>query len=57
MFIINNVQDRYILVKRADGFKAKSAHGLFDFCVGAIDGMFVLIQAPRSVVVDDIPTT
>ncbi len=41
-------QDIFTLTQRAAGFKAKSKHGLFDFCVGAVDGMVIPIRAPRN---------
>ena len=31
----------------ASGFQARSKHGLFEYCVGAIDGLAIHIRAPR----------
>lgn len=31
---------------RADGFKDRSTHGLFQYCTGAIDGLAIHIRAP-----------
>jgi hypothetical protein len=34
------------LQRRAQGFKAKSTPGLFDYCCGAIDGLAIRIKVP-----------
>jgi hypothetical protein len=35
-----------VLQTTAAGFEARSTHGLFEHCVGAIDGLFIRIDAP-----------
>lgn len=37
------------LKARADAFKARSTHGLFSFCTGAIDGLCITITCPKGV--------
>jgi AcrR family transcriptional regulator len=36
------------LQERATAFHAKSSHGLFEYCTGAIDGLAIAIQAPSA---------
>jgi hypothetical protein len=38
--------DDYALRQQAGNFQARSSHGLFKYCVGAIDGLLIRIRCP-----------
>jgi hypothetical protein len=43
---LDTSNDISTLQRRAQGFKAKSTPGLFDYCCGAIDGLAIRIKVP-----------